>query len=346
MSQTRIRIGIIGAGGNTRLRHIPGFQDVGGVEVAVICNRSEESSQRVADEFGVSKISTSWLDVVADPDLDAICIGTWPYLHADITIAALESGKHVLTEARMARNLEEAQSMAIAAEENSNLVAQIVPAPFSLDYDATIKRLLKELGAVREVSVVHRFGAGANADAAKSWRQDFDLSGYNTHTLGIHFETVQRWLGAEVDPAWLIADAELFVEERPSADDIAAKVTIPDAVSVLGRYNNGAKFNFDISSIDCAAPVNEIRLNTEGGCLRFDFSTEELFLADTASKKESKITPDTGTDLGWCVEADFIESIRSGKAVELTSFDDGLRYMRFTEMVWQSWSNQCARQEW
>lgn len=70
-------------------------------------------------------------------------IGTWPYLHAEATIAALEHGKHVLCEARMACDLAEAQAMDAAAQAHPDLVAQIVPAPFSLDFDATILQMLQ-----------------------------------------------------------------------------------------------------------------------------------------------------------------------------------------------------------
>ena len=52
---------------------------------------------------------------MADPDIDAIVIGTWPYLHCPITLAALEAGKHVLTEARMSMNAAEAHRMLAAA---------------------------------------------------------------------------------------------------------------------------------------------------------------------------------------------------------------------------------------
>ena len=57
MAASSIRIGLIGAGKNTRDRHIPGFQAIDGVEVVSVCNRSLESSQRVADQFGIPKSS-------------------------------------------------------------------------------------------------------------------------------------------------------------------------------------------------------------------------------------------------------------------------------------------------
>ena len=48
-----LRIGLIGAGANTRLQHIPGFQGIDGVEITAVCNRSRESGQRIADEYGI-----------------------------------------------------------------------------------------------------------------------------------------------------------------------------------------------------------------------------------------------------------------------------------------------------
>src|SRR5687767_6519965 len=99
-----IRIGLIGAGGNTRLRHIPGFRAIEDVELAAVCNRRPESTAAIAKEFSIPRTYAKWEDLVADPDLDAVCIGTWPYLHCPITLAALDAGKHVLTEARLAMN--------------------------------------------------------------------------------------------------------------------------------------------------------------------------------------------------------------------------------------------------
>ncbi|MBI3463364.1 MAG: Gfo/Idh/MocA family oxidoreductase, partial [Planctomycetes bacterium] len=102
MASPPIRIGIVGAGNNTRLRHIPGFRALEGVEIAGVVNRSPESTRRAADEHGIPRTYRNWQELIADPQIDAVCIGTWPYLHCPITLAALEAGKHVLTEARMA----------------------------------------------------------------------------------------------------------------------------------------------------------------------------------------------------------------------------------------------------
>ena len=90
-------------GANTRTHHIPNLQRIPGVELVAVANRSLESSARVAEEFGIPRIAASWRDIVEDDDVDAVVIGTWPYLHAPISVTALDKGKHVLTEARMVR---------------------------------------------------------------------------------------------------------------------------------------------------------------------------------------------------------------------------------------------------
>ncbi|MYI82270.1 MAG: gfo/Idh/MocA family oxidoreductase, partial [Chloroflexi bacterium] len=78
-----LRVGFIGAGANTRSRHIPGFQAIAGVELAAVCNRSRESGQRVADEFGIARVDEDPSALFDDPEIDAICIGTWPYRHRE-----------------------------------------------------------------------------------------------------------------------------------------------------------------------------------------------------------------------------------------------------------------------
>ncbi|HSF30971.1 MAG TPA: Gfo/Idh/MocA family oxidoreductase, partial [Candidatus Tectomicrobia bacterium] len=66
MAQAPIKVGFIGAGNNTRVRHIPGLQAIDGVELVSVCNRSRESSQRVADQFNIPKVHDDWRVLMAD----------------------------------------------------------------------------------------------------------------------------------------------------------------------------------------------------------------------------------------------------------------------------------------
>ena len=75
----------------------------------------------LAKEFGIARVHDDWRQVVEAADVDAICIGTWPYVHRELTVAALTAGKHVLCEARMAMNAAEGRQMLAASRK--------VPAP-------------------------------------------------------------------------------------------------------------------------------------------------------------------------------------------------------------------------
>src|SRR5437868_12320513 len=132
MTAAPLRIGLIGAGANTRSKHIPGLRALAGVEIVAVCNRRPESTAAAAREFGIPRTCAHWEELIADPDIDAVVIGTWPYLHYPITLAALAAGKHVLTEARLSLNAAEAHAMLAAARKHPDLVTQVVPSPFGL----------------------------------------------------------------------------------------------------------------------------------------------------------------------------------------------------------------------
>src|SRR5262245_29520307 len=116
-----IRIGIVGAGATTRRRHIPNLKAQVGVELVSVCNRSRDSAEKVGKEFGIPRICQHWKELVESADIDAVVIGTWPYLHCPVTLAALAAGKHVLTEARMAMNATEARLMLEADRKSTRL---------------------------------------------------------------------------------------------------------------------------------------------------------------------------------------------------------------------------------
>ncbi|HNT89427.1 MAG TPA: Gfo/Idh/MocA family oxidoreductase, partial [Candidatus Hydrogenedentes bacterium] len=122
----QIRIGIVGLGGICRTRHVPGLRKIDGVEIVVVANRSRESGERAAREFDIPEVAESWRDVVAREDIDAVLIGTWPYMHREVSIAALNAGKHVFCQARMAMDYAEAREMRDAARRSSR-VAMLCP---------------------------------------------------------------------------------------------------------------------------------------------------------------------------------------------------------------------------
>ena len=153
-TSSHVRIGVIGAGQNTKNLHIPNLKALPGVEILEVANRTLTSSKQAAKEFNIPIVKDRWQEVATSEDLDAIVIGTWPYLHCQATCMALNAGKHVLCEARMAMNEREAEQMLRASRQRPELVSQIVPSPYTLKVDSTIQEYL-EKGKLGKIHYFH-----------------------------------------------------------------------------------------------------------------------------------------------------------------------------------------------
>jgi len=332
-----IRIGIVGAGGNTRNKHIPQLQDIDGVDIVCVANRSRESAQAVADDFGIPNFHDHWQQVIDDPDVDAVVIGTWPYMHCPVTCAALAAGKHVLVEARMAMNAAEAHEMLETSRHHPNLVAQVVPSPFTFKWDATIHDYVHggKLGDLIAVDLRGGTGSFPDASGPANWRQDRDLSGYNIMAMGIWYEALMRWTG----PATAVtAMTQTVVKRRPAADGQGyVPMTIPDHVDVLAPLAIGGQARMQFTSVLGHASAGwGCSLYGSEGTLHLDARAGTLHYGSRDSKElvEVAIAPEKAAS--WRVEAEFIDAIRGVAPVRLTTFADGVRYMEFTEAVTRS----------
>lgn len=338
MSHQTIRVGVIGAGANTTSRHIPGLRAIEGVEIVSVCNRSQQSSERVAKEHNIPTVYTNWLDLIEADDTDAIVIGTWPYMHARLSLAALNADKHVLCEARMAMNATEAHEMLAAAQANPHLVAQIVPSPMTLGVDKTIKRLLAE-GYLGDLLAIEARVGGTFLDpeAPMHWRQDFNLSGYNTMTMGIWYEAIMRWVGHATR---VTAFTKTFVKMRRSEEGDMRSVRVPEHIDVLADMNCGAQLHLQVSSVAGLAGAPEIFLFGSKGTLRF--SQNKLFGGTRKDKELSEIAIPAKEQGDWRVEEEFVNAIRGEEVITHTSFEDGVKYMEFTEAALRSAADGIA----
>lgn len=335
MANQTIRVGFIGAGKNTRERHIPGFQKCEGIQFVAVANRTKESGERVAKEFGITRVYGDWRELLQAKDVDAVCIGTWPYMHREISEATLAAGKHVLCEARMAMNAAEGRSMLAASRKAPQLVAQLVPAPHTLEVDSTIKRLLGEgyVGDVLTVELQAAQGRFVDADAPLHWRQDITLSGHNILNMGIWYEAMMRWLG----PARrVMAMTKVAVPRRRDGQGVAHEVKVPDHVDILAVFDNGAVGHLRFSSITALAPASEAWIFGTNGTLRLEADARRLSGGKRGDKALSEVVIPADKRVGWRVEEEFVDAIRGHQKVTHTSFEDGVRYMEFTDAVAKS----------
>jgi len=107
----KVRLGIIGAGNFTQAMLLPNFKKLADVDVVVVCNRTLESVKQVAEKFGVPEHATDYRDVLSRKDIDAVLIGTPPYFHLQGVLAALDAGKHVLCQTRIAEDSQQAMQI-------------------------------------------------------------------------------------------------------------------------------------------------------------------------------------------------------------------------------------------
>ena len=343
MAQQPVRIGIVGAGANTRSRHLPGFQQIEGVAVVAVANRTSESTARVAREFEIPQSYDDWKAVVTSPDVDAVMIGTWPNMHAEVTCAALEAGKHVLCEARMARNLAEARQMQDAADAHPDLVAQIVPSPLGLKVGPLVRQLLEDrfLGTLREIVVLAVDDSFWDYSQPIHWRQDREISGLNILSLGILHETALRWVPK---PTRVLAQTAVFEPKRPDLEEgHYVDVTVPDHVQVLTELESGERGLYHLSGVSLFGPGKQIQLYGSRGTIKVEFTPQERVLVgrrgDDGLKEAVPSDEQTGS---WRVEEEFIAAIRGEGVVELTDFATGVEYMQFVEAVAQSAESGAA----
>jgi predicted dehydrogenase len=302
-----------------------------------VVNRSPDSSARVASEFEIPATWPDWRAMIDDARVDAVCIGTWPDMHCEITCAALAAGKHVLCEARMARNAAEAHQMHTAALARPGVVAQIVPSPFGLVQDRFVRSIIEQgyLGQIREVVVIGADAMFWDYTEPLHWRQDARISGFNVLALGILHETVSRWIPRTTR---VFSQATCFESQRPIPGSPGMiDVTVPDSVQIATLIEGGGRGMYHLSGITLFGPEKQIHLYGSRGTIKYVMAPKEQMFCGRAGETELRLLEIPADQRGgWRVEAEFIGAVRGQEKIHYTDFATGVRYMEFTEAVTRS----------
>lgn len=324
-----IRVGVIGAGGNCRKHHIPKLNAIDGVQVTTVANRSMESGQRVADEFAIPNVVSSWDQIITDAEIDAVVIGTWPYLHGPATIAALDNGKHVMCEARMAPDAQTARAMYETSLSHPELVLQIVPSPMTLGLDKTIIRLIDEgyLGRITLVEWRTRSAEFRDGPPALAWRHSREFSGSNIRNLGILYEAIMRWVG----PATRVTAMGKTIYPVGASGGMDRFTDIPDHVDVLGELGIGAQLHIQTTAATGVGAESGAYLFGTDGTLKI--AGGKLFGAQRGDSELRQIAIPDADAAGWRVEEEFVGAIRGTEQIKLTDPATGVRYMEFIDAV-------------
>ena len=340
MSQHRIRVGFVGAGANAANSHIPRFRAIEGVEILGVVNSTRHSSERAAREHGIPRVYDEWTQLLDDPDIDAVVIGTWPYMHHPVTLQALEKGKHVFTEARMAMSADEAREMLAASRSKPNLVAQVNPG--SMASPAVVQTLIELVGgSIGEVLAVDFTQASGFADLEPvyPWRHDRDLSGFNIMMVAARYEDMLRIFGPATS---VTAITRLFYPRLNSPSGGPMVTDIPDHVEITAELSGRATMHMRLSTVTGFAPASELWVFGSEGTVRCVLSppgtpeSSGVWLGCRGDDAMSEVVIPREKWRPMQAVADFVGAIRGECPVGETTFEDGLKYMEFTEAVTRS----------
>jgi len=314
----KLRVGIVGAGGIVRQKHLPGLRKLPNVQIAAVCNSSEESALKFAKEFDIPDVMDDWAEMLDRSDIDIIWIGTPPVLHAPITISALEAGKHVFCQARMA--------MLVTAQARPQQVTMLCPPPHGMKGGKFFQKLLRE-GYVGEPWHFRLQADNASLSdplAPPHWRQRTELSGHNVLTVGIYAEVLQSWIGS---PRRLHAQMKVSVPKREGY-----VVHVPDVVHVFGQWANGLAGSLEWSGVAQFPPDETLTIYGRDGTLVYNFTKDEIQGGRRGDKKLHALEIPEELETHWTVEKDFIDAVVQGGHPE-PSFETGVQYMEFVDAV-------------
>ncbi|WP_405670376.1 Gfo/Idh/MocA family protein [Streptomyces sp. NBC_01530] len=254
--------------------------------LAAICGRDEGAVRRAAARHGWAATETDWRALIERDDVDLVDICTPGDSHAEIALAALAAGKHVLCEKPLANTVEEAAAMTEAAEAawRRGRLAMVGFNYRRLPATALARNMVVEgkLGTLRHVRVTYLQDWLVDPQFPLTWRLRKELAGSGSlGDLGAHIVDLAQYLAGET-LAGVSALTETFVRERPLpvgatsglsavSSAGAGPVTVDDAALFTGRFTSGALASFEATRY-ATGRKNAlcIELNGEHGSLAFD----------------------------------------------------------------------------
>ncbi|MGW3977898.1 Gfo/Idh/MocA family protein [Streptomyces mirabilis] len=278
--------------------HSQGWRTVGRVfdlprspVLAAVCGRDASAVRAMADQHGWAAAETDWRALIARDDVDLVDICTPGDSHAEIALAALAAGKHVLCEKPLANTVEEAEAMTEAAEA-AFARGQVSMVGFNyrrLPATSLARKMVDEgrLGALRHVRVTYLQDWLVDPQFPLTWRLRKELAGSGAlGDLGAHIVDLAQYLAGE-PVVGVSALTETFVRERPLPGGVSSgltaasatnpraggvgTVTVDDAALFTGRFASGALASFEASRFATGRKNSlRIELNGERGSLAFD----------------------------------------------------------------------------
>ena len=350
--KSTVGIGIIGTGFARRVQ-IPAFLSCDGVRIASVASGRLENAQSTADECGAGHITADWRETVIHPEVDLVCITTPPLYHGEMTLLAVEHGKHILCEKPMAMNAAEAEQM-LDAVKGQPLLALV---DHELRFQPGRQKayaMLREgaIGKVRHAKSMFQAPHRGDPNVPWNWWSDAAAGGGALGAIGSHIIDSLHWfLGTDI--ASVACQLQTHVKQRRDATGEMRAVTSDDESNMLLRFadselTDDATGLVSISMTEGPHYMNRVEFYGSEGTMRIDH-LGEVFIARSGETDWTEIEVDLGRPIPGVLDTGFargfnaiapvlIDAVRNGRtAIEhAATFEDGVKVQRVLDAARQS----------
>lgn len=264
------RIGIIGCGGIANGKHLPSLSKLENVELAAFCDIVEERAAEAKKQYGSAdaEIYTDYQELLKDETLDIVHVLTPNISHAEISIAALEAGKHVMCEKPMAKTAAEAQLMLEAAERTGKKL--------TIGYNNRFRQdsmYLKQLCEAGELGSIYFAKAHAiRRRAVPTWGVFLDeekQGGGPLIDIGTHALDLTLWMMDNYQPKVVLGTTHHELSQRENAANAwgpwdPQKFSVEDSAFGMIVMENGATIMLESSWALNSLDVDEAKCSLSG----------------------------------------------------------------------------------
>lgn len=340
-----LKVGVIGIGSISEMHIVPYLKNED-VELIAFCDISEERLQEKGEKYGVENLYTDYNELLANEEIDAVSICTWNNTHAEISIAALEAGKHVLVEKPLSMTVEEAEAVE-AAVEKSGKILQVGFVRRHADNARILKKFIDndELGEIyySKASILRRLGNPGG------WFSDISKSGGGPLIdLGVHMIDITWYLMGKPRPVSVSANTYSKLGNRSHIENLSfykaadydpSHNDVEDLTNALIRFENGASLYVDVSfTLQAKSDETNAQLFGEKGGAEIE---PELAIVTEKHNTILNVTPQID-HLGFHFEKaftneinHFIDCIKEGKET-IAPVSDGVQVMKMLNAVYES----------
>ncbi len=342
----KTRIGVIGCGAGRH--HAQQYASMPDVELVALAGLERDHCRQIAERYNIPHVYPDYAELVARPDIDGVSVCVPNHLHAPMTIAALEAGKHVLVEKPLAASVAEGEAMAEAAARTGRILMTVFNRRFRND-SQIIKRHVED-------------GALGNIYFAKTgWLRDQGIPG---GAGGWFTDKARSGGGCLIDLGVHMLDLALWLMGHPRVESVSA--TTCAALGPRGRglfpgYRQGEGDTFDVDDFVAAFLRLEggatlaleaswagyiekgdrffVQLwGDEGGAAMdvLNYTTEDtLRIYTDVHGTRTEIRPETAGEYEKSVNHEFVRAIRQGQALPPT-VEEGLQILRIIDAIYRS----------